>query len=72
LDRDSADDSRRLKRHRLTSVYDDDMDWLRREINEIKNEIKHVKECMMEVGEYLKEEVGFNVSEVVSQLQQLT
>jgi hypothetical protein len=33
------------------------MDWLRREINKIKNETKHIKECMMEVAEYLKEEV---------------
>jgi len=72
LDFDTADDSRHLKRHRLTSVYDDDMDWLRQEINKIKNKTKLIKECMMEVAEYLKEEAGFNVSEVVSQLQQLT
>jgi hypothetical protein len=66
------DDSRRLKRYRLTSVYDNDMEWLRREINEIKNETKYIKECMMEIAEYLKEEIGFNVSEVVDRLQELT
>jgi len=54
-----------LKKYCLTSIYDDDMEWLRREINGIKDEIKDIKECMMGLAEYLKEEIGFNVSEVV-------
>jgi len=61
-----------LKKYCLTSIYDDDMEWLRREINGIKDEIKDIKECMMGLVEYLKEEIGFNVSEVVYRLQELT
>ena len=61
-----------MKRYHLTSIYNNDIEWLRQKINEIKNETKDIKECMMGIAEYLKEEVGFNVSEVVYQLQELT
>jgi hypothetical protein len=47
------------------------MEWLKDEICEMKCEISDMKECIMGIGELLKEEVNFNLSEIVYILHQL-
>jgi len=53
------------------------MEWLKgnshisdvkQEIHDMKNEISDMKENIMGIGEYLKEEVGFILSEIIYQL----
>jgi hypothetical protein len=66
-----TDDIRRLKRHRLTSVYEDDMDCIKREIKDIKEETKDIKVWMIELEEFFKEEVNFRIGEVLHQLEQM-
>lgn len=39
------------------------------EIGDIKDEIKDLKMCLRDLGEYLKEEVNFNLTELIYQLQ---
>ena len=40
-------------------------DWLKSEISELKNEISDMKECVEGIGERLKEEVEFNLDEIL-------
>lgn len=42
------------------------------DINLIKDEIRDLKTCVAEIGEYLREEVKFNLAELNYQLQQLS
>lgn len=45
---------------------------MKAEIGDIKDEIRDLKMCVTEIGEYLKEEVNFNLAELIYQLQQLS
>jgi hypothetical protein len=60
-----------LKRHRLTSVYEDDMDWIKHEIKDIREETKDIKAWMIELEEFFKEEVNFRIGEILYQLEQM-
>jgi hypothetical protein len=40
-------------------------DWLKSEISNLKSEITDMKECVEGIGERLKEEVEFNLEEVL-------
>ena len=42
---------------------------MKREIHDLKNEISDMKESIMGIGEYLKEEVGLILSELMYQLR---
>jgi archaellum component FlaC len=72
------------KKERLTPVLDGD--WLRdgihdmktqisdlkKEVNKLETEIEGVKDCIMGIGEYLKEEVEFGLTEILDLLRELT
>ncbi len=60
-----------MKRYRLTSVYEDDMDWIKREIKDIRKETKDIKTWMIELEEFFKEEVNFRIGEILYQLEQM-
>lgn len=60
-----------MKKHRLTSVYEDDMDWIKREIKDIREETKDIKAWMIELEEFFKEEVNFRIGEILYQLEQM-
>ena len=60
-----------MKRHHLTSVYEDDMDWIKREIKDIRKETKDIKTWMIELEEFFKEEVNFRIGEILYQLEQM-
>ena len=49
----------------LQNEISDMRDWLKSEISELKNEISNMKECVEGIGERLKEEVEFNLEEVL-------
>ena len=51
------------------TVLKEELRSMKAEIGDIKNEIKDLKMCMAEIGEYLKEEVNFNLVELIYQLQ---
>jgi hypothetical protein len=53
------------------------MEWLKSEVSDVKREIRgmkseisDMKEDMMGIGEYLKDEVGFILSEVIYLLRE--
>lgn len=64
------------KKERLTPALDGD--WLRDGIHNMKTQISDlkkevgVKDCIMGIGEYLKEEVEFRLSEILDLLRELT
>lgn len=41
---------------------------MKAEVREIKDEIRDLKTCLTEIGEYLKEEVNFNLAELIYKL----
>jgi hypothetical protein len=41
-------------------------------ISGMKAELTDIKECLMGIGEFLKEEVNFNLGELIYQFQQLS
>ena len=47
-------------------------DWLKSEISDLKIEISDMKECVEGIGGHLKEEVEFNLEEVLYLLRKLT
>ena len=49
----------------LQNEISDMRDWLKSEISDLKSEITDMKECVEGIGECLKEEVGFNLEEVL-------
>ncbi len=72
------------KKCRLTPLDTHDMEWLKgeisdvkrevsgvkREISGVKREISDMKESIMGIGDYLKEELGFMLAEVVYLLRE--
>ena len=50
----------------LQNEISDMRDWLKSEISNLKSEITDMKECVEGIGERLKEEVEFNLEEVLS------
>ena len=47
------------------------MDWIKREIKEIKEETKDIKAWMIKFEEFFKEEVNLRIGEVLYQLEQM-
>lgn len=66
---DIGSDIRPLKKHCHNNH---DLDWLKDEIHDMKREISSLKECITAIGELLKEEVNFNLSEIVYLLRKLS
>jgi hypothetical protein len=62
---DDDDDDRSLKRYRLTSVYDEDMGW-------IKNTLKDIQASLKEIMEHLKGDVDVKIEEEIYQPQQMS
>ena len=46
------------------------MDWFKGEISDMKREIRDMKESILGIGEYLKEELGFILAEVIYLLRE--
>jgi hypothetical protein len=47
------------------------MDWIKREIKDIRKETKDIKTWMIELEEFFKEEVNFRIGEILYQLEQM-
>jgi hypothetical protein len=65
LESPSDDDDHTLKRYCLTSVYEEDMGW-------IKNALKDIQASMNEIMEYLEGNVDIRIEEVICRLQQMS
>jgi hypothetical protein len=65
LESPDDDDDHPLKRYCLTSVYEEDMGW-------IKSELKDIKESLSEIAEHLRGDVDLKIEEVIHRLQQMS
>jgi hypothetical protein len=54
------------------SVLKNELRSMMTEISGMKAELTDIKECLMGIGEFLKEEVNFNLGELIYQFQQLS
>jgi len=59
------EDERPFKRKRVASTNNDDMDWLKHQISEIR-------ECMKEIAEHLRGNVEYRLEELRLNIQELS
>jgi argininosuccinate synthase len=65
LESPSNDDDHPLKRYCLTSVYEEDMDWM-------KNVLKDIQASLNEIEERLKGDVDVKIEKGICRLQQMS
>jgi hypothetical protein len=66
---DSVDNNHRLKRQCLD--LQDDVNWMKVEITDIKAYMRDIKTCMREIAEHLQGDVDYKLEEIIDRLRQL-
>ncbi len=66
---DSIDNNHRLKRQCLD--LQDDVNWIKLEIGDIKAQLRDIKGCMRETAEHLRGDVDYKLEEIIDRIRQL-